>query len=190
MVWFDRIAGIAYPAGMDWLEFNRLMLPQGASLIHASVVMYEGEGVLLLGESGTGKSTHARLWLSHIAGSELLNDDCPAVRVFATGERPRVYGTPWSGKTPCYRNEEVPIRAFVRLKQSPQNAMRRLATLEAFAALQPSFAPELSKEEACCDQIVEIVGQLIEQVPVFQLACLPNREAALLCKSYVYGNPE
>ncbi len=56
------------------------------------------EAVMFLGESGTGKSTHSRMWLENIEGSTLLNDDAPAVRISADGTT--AYGTPWSGKTP------------------------------------------------------------------------------------------
>lgn len=63
---------------------------------------------------------HSRLWLEHIPDSDLLNDDNPIVRFYPTGEV-IVYGSPWSGKTPCYRNEAVPVGAFVRLKQATQS---------------------------------------------------------------------
>lgn len=67
-------------------------------LMHASVTMNNGYGYLFLGKSGTGKSTHSKLWRQYIEGSDLLNDDNPAVRAFDDG-RVVVYGTPWSGKT-------------------------------------------------------------------------------------------
>ena len=76
-------------------------------LIHASVTMKDGKGYLFLGKSGTGKSTHSQLWLKHIPGTELLNDDNPAVRLI--NDEVIVYGTPWSGKTPCYKNKQVPL---------------------------------------------------------------------------------
>ena len=50
-------------------------------LFHAAVVSHEGRGYMFLGPSGTGKSTHARLWLQHIEGTELVNDDNPIVKV-------------------------------------------------------------------------------------------------------------
>jgi hypothetical protein len=77
-------------------------------LFHASVIKERGRGFLFLGKSGTGKSTHSALWLKHIAGTELLNDDNPAVQISPDGT-PMVYGTPWSGKTPCYKNDCAPI---------------------------------------------------------------------------------
>ena len=60
-------------------------------LLHAVVLSCEGKGYLFLGPSETGKSTHARLWLKHIEGTELVNDDHPVVRNGV------VNGSPWGG---------------------------------------------------------------------------------------------
>ena len=83
-------------------------------LMHSSVTMKDGKGYLFLGKSGTGKSTHSQLWINNIEGCSLLNDDNPVIRVSESGEV-RVYGSPWSGKTPCYRNLDVPVGAIVTL---------------------------------------------------------------------------
>ena len=85
----------------------------GTLEMHASVIAHEGRGYLFLAKSGTGKSTQSRMWLRCIEGAKLLNDDNPAIRI-ADG-RPLVFGTPWSGKTPCWRNLSVPVKALVRL---------------------------------------------------------------------------
>ena len=92
-----------------------VILREGLS-IHASAVVSDGKAYLFLGKSGTGKSTHARLWLKNIPGSHLLNDDNPAVRLIDGS--PVAFGTPWSGKTPCYRDESAPVGGFVRLRLS------------------------------------------------------------------------
>ena len=122
-----------------WMAFNLRASALGVLAIHSSVLIYDGAAVLCLGESGTGKSTHTRLWREHIAGAELLNDDSPMLRIkegIAT-----VYGSPWSGKTPCYRNLDYPICGFMRLSQAPLNEIRPLSTLQAYGALQPSLPP-------------------------------------------------
>ena len=82
-------------------------------LFHSSTVVKEGKAYLFLGKSGTGKSTHSGLWLKHIAGTRLLNDDNPVVYVTPEGT-PMVSGSPWSGKTPCYKNEEYPVGGIVQ----------------------------------------------------------------------------
>ena len=75
---------------------------QDTLLVHASVIRNNGYGYLFTAPSGTGKSTHTHLWYKYIPGSDLMNDDNPVVRI-VDGEV-RIFGSPWSGKTPCYRN--------------------------------------------------------------------------------------
>jgi serine kinase of HPr protein (carbohydrate metabolism regulator) len=72
-------------------------IPRQTVAVHASVVIYANRAVLVLGESGTGKSTHTKLWLRHILGSRLLNDDSPVIRIELDENNqlvPFVYGSP------------------------------------------------------------------------------------------------
>lgn len=152
-------------------------------LIHASVVMADGYGFAFLGKSGTGKSTHTRLWLQNIPGTSLLNDDNPVVRIDSSGT-PVIYGSPWSGKTPCYRNEEVPLRAVVRLSQAPRNLIRKLSGISAYAALAPS-ASSMKWEKNMADGLHETLSKLVSTVGIYHLECLPDAEASLLCHETV-----
>lgn len=148
-------------------------------LIHASVTMKDGKGYLFLGKSGTGKSTHSQLWINNIEGCELLNDDNPVLRVEADGTV-RVYGSPWSGKTPCYRNLVVPAGAFVDLHQAKQNVIKRQTMLEAYASLMVSITTMRFFKELADGYHASLV-KLIDTVPCYSLDCLPNADAAYLC---------
>ena len=168
-----------------WTLFNIAALPHGAVAFHSSVIRYRGKGVLFLGESGTGKSTHTRLWREHIPGAELLNDDSPIIR--ATERKAIVFGSPWSGKTPCYRNESCPITAVVRLSQAPHNHIRRLRPIEAIGALLPSAPPAFARDERLSDDTCGLLSRLIAQVPVYHLECLPDAAAAQLSCDTVFN---
>ena len=161
-----------------WTAYSMTGLHLGALPVHASTVVNNGRAVLCLGESGTGKSTHTGLWIKHIEGSYLLNDDSPIVSI--ENGKAVVYGSPWSGKTPCYRSERLPIAALLRLEQRPENSIRRLKTVEAFTALQPSCPPSLAREERCLDKLVYFVSAVISSAPVYRMGCLPNADAARL----------
>lgn len=150
----------------------------GTLLVHASVIKNSGKGFLFLGKSGTGKSTHSNLWLKHIEGSELLNDDNPVVRIDNSGAI--VYGSPWSGKTPCYKNDSVQIAAFVQIKQEPENHIKRNLPLQAFAVLLPSMSA-MKWDKHIYGNICDSVGRLIERVPLYTLGCRPDQEAAEVC---------
>lgn len=151
---------------------------QHTLLMHASVVSYQGAAYLMLGKSGTGKSTHTRLWLEHIAGTELVNDDNPVVRVI--DNQAFVFGSPWSGKTPCYRNVHHPIGAFVQLSQAPLNEIRRIKGIEAYAALVPSVSGK-RWDKRIADGLHETENWIAGHVPMFHLRCLPDGDAALTC---------
>jgi hypothetical protein len=144
-------------------------------LFHAAVVSYEGRGYMFLGRSGTGKSTHARLWLKYIEGTALVNDDNPVVRDGV------VYGSPWSGKTPCYRNVSYPLGAIVLLSQAPYNEIRRLIGIHAYVALIESISGK-RWDERIADGLHQTEDALVAQVPVWHLECLPDEEAARLCQ--------
>ena len=151
----------------------------GTVLFHAAVVSHGDRAYMFLGPSGTGKSTHARLWLKHIDGTELMNDDNPVVRIGADG-RATVYGSPWSGKTPCYRNVSRELGAIVLLSQAPFNKIRRLGGLEAYAALVPSISGK-RWDERIADGLHQTENALASTVPTWHLQCLPDEEAARLC---------
>ena len=161
------------------------------TLFHAAVVSHEGKAYMFLGPSGTGKSTHARLWLKYIGGTELVNDDNPVVRVVQTtppggtppdsGGEVMCYGSPWSGKTPCYRNVSYPLGGIVLLSQAPYNKIRRLDGIEAYAALVPSISGK-RWDAQIADGLHQTENALAMNVPVWHLECLPVKEAARLCQ--------
>lgn len=167
-----------------WFAFNLFAVPLGIMAIHSSTIVCKRKANLFLGESGTGKSTHTRLWLKNIEGCRLLNDDSPIISV--ENGRVMVYGSPWSGKTACYHNVGFPVNAFVRLRQEKQNVITKLKVFQAFAALQPSTPPSLSYSDFYSSKVIENLDSILRQVPVYQLGCLPNDEAAHLAYSTLY----
>ena len=160
--------------------------PHGLLLFHASAIVHQGKVYLFLGKSGTGKSTHSRLWLSTIPNCKLLNDDNPLVEVDGVRQEVTAYGSPWSGKTPCYLRESYPLGGIVRLEQAPLNEMKRLTQVAAFAAVMPSCSM-LRQEASVAHGVMQTIHQLIQQVPIFRLRCLPNAEAALLSAAHLTG---
>lgn len=169
-----------------WVMFGTVILEYNAVAIHSSVIVAEGRGVLFLGESGTGKSTHTRLWRENIEGARLLNDDSPIVRI-VDGEV-RVYGSPWSGKTPCYKNEVYPMAGLCRLSQAPHNRITRLSNLMAIGALLPSCPPIFAHDSVLQDMICSTVGNIVRGVKSYHLECLPNSEAAELSYNTIIRN--
>ena len=186
-IWFREGETVVYLGGnwsmllyrfALWVAYGLMTLRRDTLAIHSSCIVYQDKAVLFLGESGTGKSTHTRLWREHIEGAVLLNDDSPMIRV----EKGKVwaYGSAWSGKTPCYKQERYELVACVRLSQAPYNRIQKLPVLQAYGAIHPSCAPEFAYDDALYDEVSRIIGQILSVVPCYHLACLPDREAALL----------
>ena len=152
--------------------------PLGTALFHSAVVTHKGYGYMFLGKSGTGKSTHARLWLETIGGTTLLNDDNPVVRVQPEGIF--VYGSPWSGKTPCYKNEFAPLGGIVLLEQAPFNKIRELHGIESYAAILTSISGK-RWEKSIADSLHDTENAIARDARVWHLQCLPDNDAATTC---------
>ena len=182
-----------YKSGKIWVEGSWLFGVNNAIMVmyalttansrtllfHSSVVSYKGRGYMFLGQSGTGKSTHSSLWLKYIEGTELVNDDNPVVRISDNNEV-RVYGSPWSGKTPCYRNVNYPVGAIVKLDQAPYNDIQRLKGVKAYAAVMTSVSGK-RWDSRLAEGLHETENLLIQLVPFWHLDCLPDEAAARLC---------
>lgn len=156
---------------------------ENTALFHAAVVSYKGRGYMFLGPSGTGKSTHARLWLQHVEGTALVNDDNPVVCIGKDGSA-SVYGSPWSGKTPCYRNVSYPLGGIVVLSQAPYNKINRLNGIHAYATLVESISG-MRWDSHIAEGLHLTENVLASTVPVWHLECLPDEEAAILCNETI-----
>jgi len=147
-------------------------------VLHAVVVSCEGNGYIFLGPCGAGKSTHARLWLKHIEGTELVNDDNPVVRNGV------VYGSPWSPITPCYRNVSYPIGGIVSLSQASCNKIHRISGIETYLTLYcrdiVSFLGYPIAEDIA-EGMHQTKDRLAQTIPMWHLECLPDEAAARLC---------
>lgn len=151
--------------------------------LHASMVSNSGKAFLFLARSGTGKSTHSSLWLKHIPGTELMNDDNPVVRAWPDG-RIIAYGTPWSGKTPCYRNVEAPVGAFVRIRRCAENRISPLSLLESYALLYSSSSG-FKADKTIANGLHATLEKVATGTPGYVLDCRPDEEAARVCAAEV-----
>ena len=133
-------------------------------------------GYLFLGHSGTGKSTHARQWLEAFDDAWLLNDDNPILRVMDDGEL-RVYGSPWSGKTPCYNNTYARVGGIVKLSQAPHNRIHPLTLPQAYAYVFSS-ASGLKVDPQMANDLYDTIKHVVTHTACYHLECLPNTEAA------------
>ena len=147
-------------------------------LIHASTIMKNGWGYPFIAQSGTGKSTHSSLWMKHIADCELMNDDNPIIRMIDGA--PFIYGSPWSGKTPCYRNVKARLGAVTRIDRALQNSIDKESPVQAFASLLPACS-SMKWDSIIYNNLCDTITRIIETTPIYTLHCLPDEEAAQIC---------
>ena len=176
VAWEDPSATQALTSMLRIAYSQRVLHHDGFS-IHASTVVKDGKGFLFLGKSGTGKSTHSRLWKEVWKEVELLNDDNPIVR--RIDGRWWVYGSPWSGKTPCYKQERAPLQGMVRLRQAPENRWLPVQGVKAWTTVYPSCAV-IYQEGSLYERLRSTLNRLVTDVTIGRMECLPNTEAAEL----------
>lgn len=175
--WNDPYAGHVL-CSLLRIIYSQALLSHHAVSVHASSVCFEGKAYLFMGKSGTGKSTHSELWMKYLPDCELLNDDNPTLKLI--GEKLFAYGTPWSGKTACYKDICFPVGGIVRLRQAETNRFFIRKDIEAFSSLLAAclcVSSDMRLHAALCDFLV----QISDKVPIGELECLPDREALSVC---------
>lgn len=163
------------------IAYSQAVLLHAGISVHASSVVIDGQAYLFMGKSGTGKSTHAALWMRSFPHCSLLNDDNPTVCVQADGT-PYLYGTPWSGKTPCYRNVGYPLRGIALLRQAGQNRFMPCYDDEAFITVLPGCSV-IQKDRVLHSALCRTLASVATAVPVGILECLPDEAAATVLRN-------
>ena len=146
-------------------------------LFHGSVVAVDGEAYLFTAKSGTGKSTHTRLW-REVFGDRavMVNDDKPFLKI--TDQGVIAYGSPWMGKHGLGANISAPLKGICILERGKDNSIRAISAREALPMLfqqsqRPGKPENLSK-------YMELVDALANRVSFYRMACNMDPEAAVL----------
>lgn len=159
------------------VAFGQGILPHKTVIIHASsVANNQQEAYAFLGKSGTGKSTHSQLWLKHLEGFYLLNDDNPIIRI-ENNKDVYIYGSPWSGKTHCYKNLKVKLKGMVRLQQAKQNKFQLKKNADSLFLLLPSCTA-IRWNKKIFNLMVDTIQEVLKFVPIGLMDCLINKNAA------------
>ena len=144
-------------------------------LVHGSAVAVDGWGYLFTAKSGTGKSTHARLW-QELLGDRLVyvNDDKPLVRIAL--DAAVIYGTPYDGKHHRSSDVAVPLRAVCFLRRGQENGIRACSAGEAFPRLlQQTYTPG---DQEALRRTVTLLQALTARVKLYELTCNMEPDAA------------
>lgn len=153
-------------------------------LFHGSVVAVDGQGYLFTAKSGTGKSTHTRLWRQLLGDrAVMVNDDKPFLHCTEAGVT--VYGTPWNGKHGLSTNMAVPLRAVCILERGTENRIRRIDAKEAlFWLLQQSSRPQ---QPSLMGRYLELLDTMAAGTAFYRLQCNMEPEAARVAYEAMSG---
>lgn len=144
-------------------------------LFHGSVIAVDGEGYLFTAKSGTGKSTHTRLWREYFGDrAVMVNDDKPLLRITDSG----VYacGTPWDGKHRLSSNISVPLKAICVLERGMENTIGPVDKRLSYPLiLQQTYRPA---ERTAMEKTMLLADRLLDSTPVYRLRCNMEPDAA------------
>ncbi len=144
-------------------------------LFHGSCVAVDGAAYLFTAKSGTGKSTHTRLWRELLGDrAVMVNDDKPLIRI--TGEGAVVYGTPWNGKHRLSSNISVPMQAVCILGRAEENRIRQITPAEALPMLLQQVYRPVNPDAMA--KTLKMIDLLAGSVKLFRLDCNMSPEAA------------
>lgn len=166
---------------LDLLGLERFLIHFKGLILHASLVKWDDEGILFCAPSGTGKSTQADLWEQHM-GAQTLNGDRAGIRCDAGVWK--AWGLPMAGTSGIYRNESVPIRAVVLLRQGKENVISGISPMEAFKRMLPECNAQ-RWSAGFMDPLMGLLSALISTVPVCQLECRPDAGAVELLRDRI-----
>lgn len=153
-------------------------------LFHGSCIAVEGVGYLFTAKSGTGKSTHTRLWRELLGNrAKMVNDDKPLI--YLAQDEAIVYGTPWDGKHHLSNNIAVPMKAICILERSAENRIREITSSEALPMLlQQVYRP---MNAAAMARTLNLIDRLAGHVKLYRLGCNMNIEAAKVAYDAMKG---
>ena len=153
------------------------LLPHDILLFHGSVIAVDGKAYLFTAKSGTGKSTHTRLWREAFGQrAVMINDDKPLLRVGEGGVT--AYGTPWNGKHRLGGNLSAPLKALCVLTRDERNHIERITLEDAFPMLfQQCYQPEQAEK---IPRVLTLLERLGKTVGLYRLGCNMEPEAAII----------
>ena len=162
-------------------------------LIHGAAISWRGRGLLFLAPSGTGKSTHIRLWRECLGGGVgIVNGDKPIID--ASGAVPTVCAAPWAGKESWQKNVCVPLGAICVLRRGETDTIRRTSPGEQLGALlRQIYRPG---DAQALEQTLALADRVFRAVPLYELFCTPTPRAvrtafpALTGESYPEGDTQ
>lgn len=170
-------------------QIAELLPARDRMLVHGAAVAVAGRAYLFCAPSGTGKTTHVRLWRERLgAAVAVVNGDKPIIHVppapagrpgsrDGLGPESIVFGTPWAGKEGWQRNMSAPLAGICFLGRAEPGASR-IRSLEPARALDRALRQVyLPADATAAARTLELLDALLGRAPLFELACDMSEDA-------------
>lgn len=156
----------------EWLPKNN------AFLLHSVAVDVGGVGVAFAAHSGTGKTTHMRLWKEYLGDKMVVvNGDKPIVRFFEDEpETPYAYGTPWNGKEHLGCNMRTPMKHICFIERAEENSCEPMESGEAIDLIfNQVYMP---KDPLAVLATMQLINRFINSCSLWKIKCNMDISAA------------
>lgn len=151
-------------------QVGAAMAPLDRIVFHACVLEYEGRAYAFTAPSGTGKSTHARLWMKYLGhDARVLNGDKPFLYLPPEGGVV-VYGSPWTGKEGWGYNGRAPLAGVCLIHQAPACSIERMDADDAIEPImRQCYIPR--DDPAVTVAVLRNIGRLLKRAPLWRMGC-------------------
>lgn len=168
----------------EWLPLNN------AFVLHSAVFEVNGSGIALAAHSGTGKTTHLRLW-QRLLGDEfkIINGDKPIIRFFETKpDIPYAYGTPWNGKEGLGSADRTPLRHICFIERAEENSCEEITVSETVDRIfDQVYMPHSA---AAMSNTLSLINRLVSSVRLWKIKCNMNLSAAETAYNAIFKGAE
>ncbi len=155
--------------------FAEYLFDRNVLLTHGSTIAVDGKAYLFIARSGTGKSTHTRLWREQFGDrAVMINDDKPFLKLTDVGVV--AFGSPWSGKHGLDTNVAVPLQGICILERGGENRISPMLPRDALNMLQKQTYLPMEVEKH--PRFLQMVKKLSQIVPFWHMACTKAPDAA------------
>ena len=166
-------------------KITEIIIDQGIILFHGSAIAVDGKAYLFTAKSGTGKSTHTRLWREHFGErAVMVNDDKPLIKIGDDGVF--IYGTPWNGKHKLGNNIKLPLSAICILERAKENSIQRVNALSEFPKILSQTYR--NKNADFMKKTLSLLDKMLSEVKVYKLGCNMDPEAAIVSYNGMKGD--
>lgn len=161
--------------------FFYLAALHGKYALHSASNYYQEKAWLYSASSGTGKTTHVKLW-EKLYAVPVLNGDLNLLGM--EKDEVFVYGIPWCGTSGVYTTKKYPLGGIILLKRGTENRVCKLPQDERqLYTAQRMISPAWTEKQV--DDSLLFAEKLSDRIPIRQLYCTQEPSAAAVMKEYI-----